>query len=139
MATEKRYRCDNGNCRSKPTKGEFRSKVPLCPLCGTAADEPRFGHLIVRLVDIHFDPPSHIANYGMGHRACNPAVPIQAQANELGEPTLSGLFHAGTGDPRCVTCDACKETDVFKRVFDEWDDAPTSVLVRLQQFVRPAG
>lgn len=96
------YRCYNPNCTEHPAKMpgyDFTADVPVCPKCKVDARQPRFSHLIVPLVIIHFDPPSQVPGYGVGELACD------------GKPSAGRM---ATGDPEVVNCPACRQTDVWK-------------------------
>ncbi len=117
----KLFRCTNANCRTddgKPLDFDFTPTIgnldPECPKCKTKANDPRFGHVIVRLVRTHFDAPSHVGGMGKGFRACDETKPIQ-----VGGDIVSGLeapnpFHNGTGVVSAVNCSTCMETEAFK-------------------------
>lgn len=114
------FRCRNPKCQDKVHEdlgpGGFEHSDPAkaaCPHCGTSITDKRFGSLIQRRVQIHFDPPSGIPGYGKGVRACDERIPIFAGQRMLrgGVPSPS---HAGTGSPTSVTCIACKKTLAFK-------------------------
>ncbi len=118
MATTKYYRCHNPTCAPKD-QGKFRSTAPVCPQCRISADDPKFGRLIVRLVFVHFDPPTHVPGIGQNVRACDPTKPIQAPDGPNGLPNP---WHAGTGVPAAVTCQACQETPEYKAALAAEDD-----------------
>lgn len=101
------------------------STMPTCPQCGLTADDPKFGHKIIRLVIVHFDPPTDFPGIGQQHRACDPNKPIQAPDGPGGVPNP---WHAGTGDPKVVNCPACMQTESYKAVLAtaEDEDAPNS-------------
>src|SRR5579864_6436536 len=98
MARMKQFRCMNQKCQAK-NDGRFESESdePTCSQCNIGKDHPRFGKMILRVAEIHFDPPSEVPGYGLGFRACNPKVPIGVPINGL-----KPVYHGGTGDPTIV-------------------------------------
>jgi len=116
----KSFRCTNPKCQAK-SEGKFLSEKPTCPQCKIGAEHERFGNLIVRLVEVHFDPPSEVPGFGLGVRACDRSKPIQA---EMGGNGMPNPFHAGTGVLRAVTCEKCKKSAAFlNAMMSEEDDA----------------
>lgn len=114
---ERLYRCINPKCG--PNGHEFTGESPAkCPKCGIAEDDPKLGLAIRRLVLVHFDPPSPLPGIGMGYRACNHQRGI---AVGMPSPDKPGV-HAGTGDPRSVTCPKCKESEEYTAAMAAFDD-----------------
>lgn len=111
MATLKLFRCTRPSCTTKDM-GRFQSLGWECPQCGLSIKDPKLGHKIIRLTVIHFDPPSEWPGVGLNVRACNKAMPIQAPEGPNGVPNP---WHAGTGDPRQVSCPDCLLTDEYKK------------------------
>lgn len=101
------FRCVNPKCREGIQHGhDFTAEGPVatCPKCGVKSNDPKFGHIIVPLVVIHFNPPSGVVEgIGAGFAACEPTVPI------------AGL--RATGVPSVVNCPKCIETEAYKKAF----------------------
>jgi hypothetical protein len=90
------YRCTN--CGR-----DFENDRPACAQCDIdPAKDPRLGRFIIRLEIVHFDPPTRFPGMGQGHAACNPLLKVGKQ-----------IAHA-TGDPSCVNCTRCRETEAWK-------------------------
>lgn len=106
----KQYRCLRPKCQNR-NKGLFKAEQPTCPQCNLQANDPKFGHMICRLVVVHFDPPTDFPGMGQGYRACDHAKTIQADPGTGGVPNP---WHAGTGAINAVTCSECKETTEYK-------------------------
>jgi predicted nucleic-acid-binding Zn-ribbon protein len=101
----KLWRCYNAKCSETGIPGfDFEvpeTEKPKCPKCGITREMPRFSHLLVERVQIHFDAPSGIVDgIGKGFIACDPSK-------------LVGKYRA-TGAPSAVTCAACKATEAYK-------------------------
>lgn len=97
------WRCYNQKCSDSPHKPghDFSADGPKCDRCGTDGTLPKFAHLIVPLKIVHFDPPSHVDDIGLGFIACQPTEPI-------------GKYRA-TGDPGSVNCPACRVTEAWEK------------------------
>lgn len=91
--------------------------APVCPKCGLDGGDPDLKDWIAPLVVNHYEPPhaAGIPNKGCGKLACT------------GRPARESRF-IGTGDPRLVTCPACRATDAFQKALAAIDDAPESRL-----------
>lgn len=80
--------------------------------------DPKFGHLVQRLVIVHFDPPSEFPGHGQNHWACNHDQIVQVESHgEIPRP-----WDQATGVPGVVTCPACKKTAVFKAAWEAAED-----------------
>jgi len=114
MGLLKLFRCGNPACKDRKTGKfhDFASEQPVCDLCGIEANDEKYGHLIIRLVRVHFDPPSKVPGIGLTVRACNPRIAITAMTEGDGPPTP---WHAGTGDVDCVTCPECRATPAWEQ------------------------
>lgn len=94
----KLYRCYNcEGAKGMPGK-DFEAAKPACPECG--AD----GNLVDELATIHFDPPSGFRGRGSNDAACNPGLRIFGGNQNM---QMTGLA-------ACVTCKACKATQLWK-------------------------
>lgn len=89
------YNCDGP--KGMPGK-DFEAAKPQCPECGAT------GNLVDEVATIHFDPPSGMRNRGSNDAACNPGLRI------FGGNTNMQM----TGLAACVTCRACKATQLWK-------------------------
>lgn len=118
MATLKFYRCGRPSCMTKE-KGQFWSETPICPQCKLEANDPKFGHKIIRLTILHLDPPTDFPGIGKSHRACDVTKSIQAPDGPGGVPNP---YHAGTGVVSMVNCPACKLTQAYKDAVAMIDD-----------------
>lgn len=99
------YRCTNEACSEDPHGRliyDFESDRGVCPKCG--AD--RQGGRVVRREVIHFDP-SRVAG-GRNAWACAPGQPLRPLAS---------------GDPRAVTCAACRGTEAYAAALAALGDA----------------
>lgn len=121
----KMFRCANPKCR-KANKGTFFAEIPKCPQCGIEANDPKYGRLIGRCALVHFDPPSPVPGIGLNVRACDPAKVITVASTNERKPS----WHAGTGNPKGVTCPQCKETRAYQAAIAGLDDElpPTETL-----------
>jgi hypothetical protein len=106
------YRCLNPKCADRPDGKpghDFDAKldkgrpVPVCDKCGLDGRLPKFMRYIVKLVCIHFDPPSGLPGVGLNVCLCDGRDVGKLKAGEAG----------ATGDPECVTCPKCLEHPQF--------------------------
>lgn len=90
-----RFRCSQCNT-------SYLQDRVACDACGIdpKKDSGAAG-LLVRLVTIHFDPPSGLKNRGKGHIACDPSKPVHGRR--------------ATGEPSVVNCEACRQTEAWKK------------------------
>jgi hypothetical protein len=144
----KLFRCTNGNCVDAQGAPCLFAHVetpdnldPTCPKCGTKANDPKHGRIIVRMTAIHFDAPSHVATHGVGFRACDPTKRIQVGGGIIPGLEAPNPFHGGTGDPDAVNCPECRQTEAWKTAFasahaekDDDGQALKAALGRLQMF-----
>lgn len=111
------YRCQNAKCSTDPHGRlifDFEADAPVCPTCGS--DGRKDPNLVIKLVTVHFDPPSHVFGRGLGHPACNP------------KKSVRGVM--ATGDPGSVSCKACKASEAFRQAERDakpWDEADYAV------------
>ena len=118
MATLKLFRCTRVSCVKKD-QGRFQSEGWACPQCGLPMKDPKLGDKIMRLTMVHFDPPSEWPGMGLHYRACDPSIGIQVAPAQNGMPNP---WHAGTGDPRQVSCPKCKDTEAYKKALATAED-----------------
>jgi hypothetical protein len=139
MATRKLFRCNNPKCQAV-NKGKFQSEKPECPQCKIGADHPKFGSLILRLVMVHYDPPSEMPGISQWVRACDKSKSIAVQDGG-GVPNP---WHAGTGLIQAVTCPECMATAEFKASLAQCEDedfvekAAAATASIVQNFVQPS-
>ena len=127
MPTLKYYKCHRPSCQRKE-KGNFWSEIPTCPQCQLSAKDEKFGHLLQRLVIVHFDPPTDFLGLGHHVRACKTETAIQAPDGGGGIPNP---WHAGTGVATHVNCQACRQTEAWQRameIIDHDEPADTAKL-----------
>lgn len=102
------YRCQNSQCSEDPQGRlifDFWSTDGVCPKCNGTN---KGGGLVIALAIIHFHPPS---GKGMGSRI----RPCDGQ-------NISHKNSSATPVPAEVTCPACRETDVWRKLNEAWDD-----------------
>lgn len=144
MASRKLFQCQLPKCQPL-RQGKFMQVTspevpPVCPQCKLVGQTgTRWGHLIARLVFIHFDPPSEMPGYGMGYRACDPAKAAYAGTGTDGRPNP---WHAVTGVADEVNCPECRETAAWKKAKAEVDGEEVTELAtgsaeRISGLLRP--
>jgi rubredoxin len=110
MATMKLFKCMNDECL-RQDQGRFYRDTWVCPRCGISMEDPKFGRLILRMVLIHYDPPTKYRGIHHGYRACDHAMPICVSLRlEDGSPNP---YQAGTAVPSAVTCPECMKSEEY--------------------------
>lgn len=105
-----RYRCNNADCSELPGGAigyDFAGDKPVCPKCKHSGDDPNFTDMIATLTDVHLlasDPNGQLVSRNLGRRV----IACQPQRKDIG-----GNVTSVTADPSCVTCDACRATQLF--------------------------
>ena len=128
---KKLFRCMNPKCQAlNLAMGRFWAEAsetnpavcPQCKIVGKA--NTKFGHLIVRLTIVHFDPPSEIPGIGLNVRACDQDKIIQVSEGGNGIPNH---YHVGSGSVRAVNCPACQASEAYQQVLriEQDEDAPS--------------
>lgn len=136
------YRCGNQKCQQSPGGGGFYSEKPTCPKCGLTESGPtaidkRFGHLVVRMVKIHFDPPHEsMPGFGKNTRACSESKPIQVGVDAGGS---LNMFHQGTGNAFVVNCPECMSTAAYKAARESFNEESDTETATAMQRIGQAG
>lgn len=93
-----------------PPKGhDFEAEKPVCPKCGLDGDHPKSRGAVAPRVVIHFDPPGAHPMFAENALACQPDKAVGAGGT------------MATGDPREVSCPACRRTAAFARALDLYE------------------
>ena len=90
----------------------FEGPKGICPQCNLDGSKPEAGGAIAPRAVIHFDPPDPAFPQlegirGLRHHACDPTVRVGSKGMRA------------SGEIGSVTCPACKETEVYKRIAGE--------------------